>query len=200
MANITKTIGNNILTLRQVAASGHEIGTVEDLNTDLAMSIYVQHGRRAETAAADGATIRVDVSSKSSGEGHWHTHSQVRTDFVVAASEALLNAEAVGDTIMEVSLTAGLAAQDKIFFNNATAANAEWGIIKSIVTDVSFTLETGLKNAQASGTVVFNKAHIFGPIVIDLTSLRRVRVVYDGTQFNQISSIEAFYTLATAIG
>lgn len=200
MADITKGF-DTLLALQQVAASTIVVGADKTLDDKMQVSLFIQFGKRAITAPADGVFIIIEGNSKSAADsdGHWHEIAKIKTDFLSAATEAISNSEAAGDTVIEMASTAGLAIMDKIFFDNGTAANAEWATIKSIVANVSVTLIDGLKNAQASSTAIFNKAEIFPPIVIDTKSFKRIRAVIDGSGHDQNFSIEIFMITANAI-
>jgi hypothetical protein len=164
LADITKTVGTSVISLQSVAASTVLVSSTVSTANKLAATFFVHFGRRSATAAGAGVNIRIEASSKSSGEGHWYP---------------------------VVILTTNLTAGDIIFIDNTTIGNSEWHRIKTISANTSVTLEDNLVNAQSSGAAtIYDSAEIYPPITIDLTSISRIRVVADGASFTQAFAIE----------
>lgn len=197
MATISKTSDTSVLSLQSVAASSVVISSVLDVATKLAAMICIHFGRRAATAAGAGVNIRIEASSKASGNGHWYPLAVFTTDFQACESEAVSGTEAAGQDTISVASTTNLAAGDIVFFDNSTIGNSEWGRIKSIVANTSVTLEDAITNAQ-TGSTIYDRAEMF-VAQLDLTAVKRLRVVVDGSLFTQAFAIEAHMVSGDAI-
>lgn len=184
----TKTVGTNVMPLQTVAASSVAISSTISVASKLSAKFYIHFGREAATAAGAGVNIRIESSSKSSGDGHWYTEVPFTTNFAAVSDEAVSGTEAAGQTVISVASTTGLTAGDIVFFFNSTVGNSEWHRVKSIVTNTSITLEDALVNAQ-TGSTIYDGAEMF-VAQLDLTAGSRYRVVADGSLFTQAFAIE----------
>ena len=200
MASITKTAGTSLLSLQSVSASSVVQGSAVDVSTKLGGTVFIHFGRQSATAAGAGANIRIEASSRSSGDIHWFPLAIFTTGFAAASDEAVSGTEAAGQTVISVASTTGLAAGDIIFFNNGTIGNSEWHRIKSIVTNTSITIEetNGLTNAQ-TGATIYDSAEFF-VAQLDFTGVTRVRAVADGASFTQAFAIEIEMVTGDSIG
>lgn len=194
----TKTVGTSVMALQTVSASSVAISTPVSTGNALGATIFIHFGREAETAAGAGVNIRIEASSKSSGEGHWYPLCIFTTGFAACSGEAVSGTEAAGQTVISVASTTGLTAGDIIFFFNGTIANSEWHRIKSIVAATSVTLEDALVNAQ-TGSTFYDSAEMF-VAQLDLTAVSRLRIVADGSAFTQAFAIEADMITFDSIG
>lgn len=198
MADITKTVGTSVLALQTVAASTVVISSAVSTANKLAATLFIHFGREAETAAGAGVNIRIEASSKSSGEGHWYPVAMFTTAFAACVSEAVSGTEGIGETVIGAASTTGFTAGDIIFFLNGTIANSEWHRVKSIVTNTSVTLEDALVFAQ-TGSTFYDSAEMF-VAHIDLSAISRIRVVADGSLFTQAFAIEVDMITGDSIG
>ena len=71
--------------------------------------------------------------------------------------------------------TTGEALSDLIYIKNSTIANGEFGVVKTITSNVSVTIEDNLVNAQ-TGSTVYPNAQRFAAS-LDLSAVKRLRVV-----------------------
>lgn len=198
MASLIKTIQTALLSLQTVSANGVAIGSALDVSTLLAATIYIHFGREAETAAGAGVNIRIEASSRASGEGHWYPVAPFTTQFAAVNGEAVSGTEAIGQTVISVASTTGLAAGDIIFFFNGTIGNSEWHRIKSISTNASVTLEDAIVFAQ-TGATLYDGAEMY-VAQIDLSGIKRLRAVADGSLFTQAFAIEIDIITTDSIG
>lgn len=198
MATIAKTGAIEVLALQSVAASSQAISAALDVASRLAATMFIHFGRRAATAAGAGVNFRIEASSKESGNGHWYPLAVFTTDFVAAEAEAVSGTEAAGETVIGVASTTNLVAGNIVFFDNPTIANSEWGRIKSVATNVSITLEDAITNAQ-TGATLYNRAEMF-VAQLDLTAVKRLRLVVDGSLFTQAFAVEAHMVTGDSIG
>lgn len=190
MATYSKTVGTSVLGLQSVAAGVVLISSVLDVATKMAASLFIHFGRRAATALTVGCIIRIEASSKASGDGHWYPLFIYTSDIAAASDEAVSGTVASGQNVITVAATAGFVAGDIIFIDNGTIGNSEWGRIKSISANVSVTIEDNLVNAQ-TGATIYDQAQIFRVVDINCRAISRLRVVIDNTGTGQAIAIEA---------
>jgi len=197
MAALSKTAGTSLITLKSVATTTVEKSAAQDVSAKFGATVFVHVGRRATTALTEGVRVRIEGSSKASGDGHWYPLAEFQTDTAAANTWSLAGAEAAGQTVLEANPTAG-AIGDIIFLDNATIANGEFHRVFKITTNVSEEIEDGLVNAQASATNVYNKAEMFAA-QLDLTAVSRLRVVVDCRNTGQNIAVEAHMVTGDSI-
>lgn len=199
MANYTKTIQTALLSLQTVTASSGVTGTALDVSTALAAAAYIHFARKAATAAGAGANIRLEASSRSSGEGHWYpiAGAVFTTQFAACTTTTVSGTEAAGQTAITLTSGTGFTAGEIIFFLNGTLANSEWHRIKS-VSGATITLEDAIVNAQTSANV-YDAAEMFFA-QIDLSGIKRIRAVVDTSLFTQDCAVEIDIITCDSIG
>lgn len=183
-----KTQNTSILSLQSVSGSSVVISSDVDVSGKLQATLFIRFGRQAAASGIAGANIRVEASYKSSGNNSWVPLAIFTTNFAAVSDEAVSGTVAAGATVITVSSTTGLTAGDLIFINNGTVGNSEWARIKSIVSNTSVTVEDALVNA-ATGATIYDNAELF-ICQLDLSSIGRIRVVDDGSQFTQAHAIQ----------
>lgn len=197
MATFTKTVASNSLSLQSVSASSVAVGSAIDVSGKLGGIVYVRFGRRSATAAGAGVKIRIEASSKTSGDNSWYPIAEYTTAYAACESEAVSGTVSSGTNVITVASTTNLAAGDLIFIDNGTIGNSEWGRIKAILANTRVTIEDNLVNAQTSSTI-YDSAEIFTPVEIPQGAVR-VRVVADGSLFTQAFAIHAEVTTIDGI-
>lgn len=195
MATYTKTQGTSVLALQSVAAAAVLISSAQSVTTAIAATLFIHFGRRAATALTIGAQIRIEASSKSSGDGHWYPLFVFTTDIAAASDQAVNGTCAAGQNVIPMTSTSGFAVGDIVYIDNATIGNSEWGRIKAVSTDVSITIEDNLVNAQ-TGATVYDQAQIFRAVDINCRAIGRLRVVVDNTGTGQAIAVEAHMVTA----
>lgn len=198
MANITKTTGTSVLSLQSVAASTVVISSDLDVSTKMAATILIWFGRRSATAAGAGVNIRIEVSGESSGDSSWKSIYIFTTGFAACEAEAVSGTVSSGTNVITVASTTNLTIGDYIFIDNSTIANSEWKRVKSISTNASVTTENNLANAQ-TGSTIYDSAEDF-MCSLDLTAIKRLRVVADGASFTQAFAIKSLMITGDSIG
>lgn len=189
MATYSKTQGT-VLAAPQTLASGSVfITSAQDVSGKIAASIFIHFGRTATTALTVGAQFRIEASSRSSGDGHWHPLFIFTTDIATSETEAVTGTVNSGQAVITCASTTNLTAGDIIFIQNGTIGNSEWGRIKSVSTNTSVTIEDNLANAQTSSTM-FDQGQIFRVADINCRALGRLRVVVDNTGTGQTIAFE----------
>ncbi len=197
MATITKTIQTALLTPQTVSSNTVVTSSVLDVSTKFACFIGIHFGRQATTALTTGVTIRIEGSTKSSGDGLCFVLAQWLTDITAAESEAVNGTVNAGTKVVTVASTTNLVAGDLIAIINGTIGNSEFARIKSISANTSVTIEDDLQNAQ-TGATIYDQAQFFSA-QIDLTSVTRLRAVVDASGSGQNTIIEIEIITADSI-
>ena len=190
MATYSKTQGTSVLSLQSVASAAVLISSAIDVSTVIAATMFIHFGRRATTALTVGTNIRIEGSSKSSGDGHWYPLFIYVSDIALAETEAVSGTVNAGTNVITVASTSNLTAGDIIYIDNGTIGNSEWGRIKSISVNTSVTIEDNLVNAQ-TGAAIFDQGQIFRAVDINCRALGRLRLVVDNSGTGQAIAIEA---------
>lgn len=190
MATLSKTDGISLLSLQSVASNSVVIGSATDVSTKFAATIGIHIGRRATSALTNPMIIRIEGSTESSGDGYWFPlTSPLSSDTAACESEAVSGTVNSGTNVITVASTTNLTAGDLVYIDNGTIANSEWGRVKSIVSNTSITIEDNLRNAQ-TGSTIYDTANIFNAVQVDLTAVKRIRVVADGSGTGQAVAVE----------
>ena len=179
MAAPSKTQGTSVLSLQSVATAAVVLSSAIDVSTKFGGTMFVHFGRRAATALTAGCRFRIEASSKSSADGHWYPLYEWVSAIAASETEAATGTNASGQAVITVASTTNLVAGDKIFIDNTTIGNSEWGRIKSIVANTSVTLEDNLVNAQDSGAATIYDQAEWWAVPLDLTAVGRIRLVAD---------------------
>jgi hypothetical protein len=196
MSSYTKTANQTLIALQKIAANGVVVGTPVNVSSKLGGLIYARFGRRSASAATAGVNIRLEASSKDSGDNSWFPFAILTTAYAACQSQTL-GTTAAGQKVLAMASTTGIAAGDVLFIDNATAANCEWGRVSSIVANTSATIEDNLINAQ-TGNTVYDSAEIYAPIALPEGAVR-VRAVIDGSQFTQAFAVEVLMSTIDSI-
>jgi hypothetical protein len=199
MAEPTKTEGQTLLALQEIATAAVVVGSPVDVTAAFAGMAYVRFGRCAATALTASCRFRLEGSAKASGDGFWVPLFEWMSQVAAASDEAVSGTEAAGQDVISVASTTGLVAGDFVYFRNGTVANSEWARLKSIVTNTSVTLEEPIINAQ-TGATMYDQAEVF-VIPLDLLGVGRLRLVVDTAAgpTGQTIAAEAWLTTTNAI-
>lgn len=198
MASITKTADISLAALASLASNSTFVGTAADVSSKLAATVFIHFGRRSASALTEGVEFRIEASSKASGNGHWFPIASFKTQLAAVESEAVSGTVSSGTATITVASTTNLTGADRIFIDNSTIANSEWGKIASIVSNTSVTIEDNLVNAQ-TGSTIYEGAELF-VAQLDLTAISRVRVVVDGYNTGQAVAYEVIMVTGDSIG
>ena len=199
MATFSKTQGTSVLSLQSVSANSVVKSNPIDVSTKIAVSIFVHFGRRSASSGTAGVRIRLEASSKSSGDEHWYPLLTFESNFAAVESEAVSGAVSSGTNVITVASTSNLTAGDLIYIDNGTIGNSAWARIKSIVSNTSVTIEDNLVNAQ-TGSTIYDGAEMFSFPNIRCEAIGRLRLVVDGSSFTQAFAIEAHMVTTDSIG
>lgn len=182
---IGKTQDTSLLVLTLLTdAPRVSVSSVLSVTTALAATIFVHIGRQTESAFTAGVNVRIEASSKSSGDGHWYIVAQFRSALGSSvASEAVNGVCASGQNVVPLASTTGFAVDDIVFIHNTTLANSEFGRVTAVSTNISITIEDNLVHAQ-TGSTVYNQSEFY-MAQVDCTAIGRLRVVINGSNAGQ---------------
>lgn len=197
MAALSKTQGTGFFSLQSVASNTVVIGSAVDVSAKFAATVFIHFGRRATTALTLPMILRIEASSKSSGDGHWYPLRVLETGVATSESEAVSGTVNSGTNVITVASTTNLAAGDLVYIDNGTIANSEWGRVKSISANTSITIEDNLVNAQ-TGATIYDQAEFYA-VQLDLTAVGRIRFVADGKGTGQAVAVEAHIVTADSL-
>lgn len=197
MASITKTQGTSLLAVQSLASNATVISSVLSVTTALAATIFIHFGRRSNTALTEAVQIRIEASSKSSGDGHWYPVAQFLTQIAAVTSQAVNGTCNAGQNVVAMTSTTGMSADyaatspvgNRVYIDNGTIANSEFQTVKLVTSNTSITLEDNLTNAQ-TGATVYPSAEFF-MAQIDCTAIGRLRVVIAANNTGQAVAVEA---------
>ena len=188
MATYSKTVQTALLALQSVASQSVAAGSASDVSGKLGGLAHARFGRRSASAAGASVNIRLESSSKTSGDNSWFPFAQFSSNFAATASQAVSGTVNSGTNVITVASTTNLPVGTVVFIDNGTMANGEFGRVKSLVTNTSITIEDNLVNAQTSSTI-YTGAEIYSPVSIPPEAVR-VRAVADGSLFTQAFAVE----------
>ncbi|MFZ7154014.1 MAG: hypothetical protein ACO1HP_09575 [Bacteroidota bacterium] len=172
--------GNSLI--ENVSASTLWVSDAVDVSRIEEAVLDILFGRTATTAAGAGVIYKPQYSPDASGNNWRDLHPGLVTQFAACESEAVTGTVNAGATALTMSSTTNLLTGEWIYVKNGTLDNSEWRIIKSVNASVSVVVDA-LDNAQTSSTV-YDLAEHFS-LWMNLRSVRRIRVVADGSLFTQ---------------
>ena len=153
-------------------------GSALDVSTKLAMTLALFHASVEAAANTNPGKFLVQVSGAASGNEDWATILEFDATISTADTEAMTATEPVGESTLVVAATAGFAANDILYIQDASVvADGEWARCQEIVTNTSINLVDGLTNQKDSADAIWNDADVF-VCQLDLTAVGRVRVVF----------------------
>ncbi len=196
----SKTQATSLISLQSVAASSVLIGSVVDVSAKFAGSVFIHFGRRSASAAGAGVNFRVEGSAKSSADGFWFPLAIFTSGFAATNSQPVTTSSSSGQNVVSMSTTTNMAVGDIVYIDDPTIGNSEWGRVKTVTASTSITLEDNLQSTHGTSAVVYRAAELYMTTPnIDLSSVGRLRVVADGSQFTQAFAVEAFLTTLDSI-
>lgn len=198
MATPSKTIQTALAAPQSLASNSVFISAVQTVTTVFAAALFIHFGRRSNNALTASVEIRVEVSAKSSGDGHWFVAANFKTKTAAVTSQAVSGTCNSGQNVVAMTATAGMTVGDIVYIDNGTIANSEWHRIKVVTTNTSITLEDNLVNAQ-TGSTVYPAGEIF-LAQVDLSAATRLRVVVNGNNTGQAVAHEIEMITLDSIG
>lgn len=195
---ISKTQDVSVLAPQSLASNSVVKSSVISVTTALAVTLFLHFGRRSNTALTTTVTFRVEVSSHSSGDGHWWPKATFTSKIAAVTSQAVSGTCSSGQNVVAMSSTTGMTVGDIVYIDNGTIANSEWHRIKVVTSNTSITLEDNLVSAQ-TGSTVYPAGEMWSAD-IDCATYGRVRVVVDGSGSGQAVALEVDAVTADSIG
>lgn len=180
-----KTLQTDLIALQNIAAGGVVISSEFDFSSKMGGTIMGRFGRRSPSASTGSALFRLEASFHATAN-IWTRVWEAPTNYAAVESEAVSGTVNAGTNVITVASTTNLVATTdsgrRIFIDNGTPANSEFGIIKAVTTNTSITLIDNLISA-ATGLTLYNGAEEFS-LEIPM-GYRRIRFVVDGAAFTQ---------------
>lgn len=177
MATISKSYAV-ALAHQAVAHPATVVGSALDVSTKLAMTLALFHASVEAAANTNPGKFLVQVSGAASGNEDWATIYEFDATISTADTEAMTATEPIGETALAVAATAGFAANDVLYIQDAgTVADGEWARCREIATDATIDIVDGLTNQKDAADFIWNDADIF-VCELELTSKARVRVIF----------------------
>jgi len=141
------------------------------------------------------------VSGAASDNEDWATIREFDATISTADTEAMTATEPIGETALAVSSTAGFAANDNLYIQDASVVtDGEWGRCESLTGTTVINLVDGLTNAKDSSDVIWNDADVF-TCQLDLSSVGRVRIVFQSEGTTSVNChIKAMAIYGDSIG
>lgn len=178
MAAPSKTAGVTILTHQAITHPATATGSAQDVSTKFAATILLFHAAVEATANTNPGKFLIQISGSASGNEDWITVYEFAGTISTADTEAMTATEGIGETVLAVAATAGFAAADVLYIQDAgTVGDGEWAKCQEIVANTSINLIDGLTNAKDSADVIWNDADTFS-CPLDLMAVTRLRVVF----------------------
>lgn len=181
---LTKVTETDILAIVSTASNVVTVGSAVDCSTWYAAELRVRMGRGTGTAFTRGPSVRIEGSFKASPTADdWAVLTEFQMQIgATIGSQAVSGTEDAGQTDVTLAAGTNFAANDYVFFHNATLGNSEWSRVVSVAGAV-LSLEEGIVNAQ-TGATVRDQAEQYVAL-LDLTSIQKLRVVVNGAGSGQ---------------
>ena len=185
-----------LISLQEVTTAPRVLAGEVDVSADTVATVFIRMGRTVTSAHSAGVEYRIELSPDRTGN-RWGIYNSPTTGSVgtSVATEVVKGACAAKQDAVGMESTTGFTVGDVVFIENTTFASSEFGKVKKVTAGTSVTLEDSLVNAQ-TGSTVFDQAEIKTPVIIDVRSAARLRVVVDGSGAGQNFAIDAQVLLA----
>lgn len=154
-------------------------GSEIDVSADDAIFLLFRWSSIEAAANTNSGSFLVQASDKTTGDENWVTIAEISTP-TGTASKADLDSggEAIGQTVIGVSATAGLVSGTWCYIQDTTTeADSEWCYILTIVTDDTITIADGLAVAKDDADDSWSAAQVVG-MNVHVQAYNRLRVLY----------------------
>ncbi len=182
---------DEVIQLQEVTAAPRVmIGETDVTSMDKA-TVWIRMGRTGTDAHSAVIEYRIELSPDKTGN-RWGVYNEPGDSEVGSSvgEEAVKDAALADQNVILMASTTNFSVGEAVFIENTTFENSEFGRIKVVTTDTSVTLEDNLENVQ-TGATVRGQAEFKAPVIIDVSSVRRLRVVIDGSGAAKDFAIDA---------
>lgn len=187
-------VESELLELQEVTSTPRVVIGEADVKKYMQAEVHIRFGRLTTSAFTAGVNFRIETSPEAAGN-LWNPVTEFTSQLGSSvATEAVNGTCAAGQKVIPMASTTGFVAGDKIYTDNTTPANSEFGRVKTISGNTSITQEDNLVNAQ-TGSTVFDQAEIYAPVQVDVSAALRLRVVADGSGTGQNFATQAIAIL-----
>ena len=153
------------------------VGSALSVTGSKRLRVDLFHAFNEAAANTNPGVFIVETTQDSSGN-EWFEALRFKVFSGTPASEVLTATEPAGETTIAVASTTGFAADDVVYFRDATLADSEWARVQEIVTNTSIILVDGLVNEHAlTTTTIFGSAQRL-TADIDVAGAERLRALY----------------------
>lgn len=198
MANFIKTNNISLLPIQSVGTGLIAISSPVEVTTKFSATVFIHFGRRSTTALTEGVELRVEASTKLTGDGYWFPLTVFKSGTVAATSVTIATTHNAGITNLVDGSGTGFADKPRVYIDDATITNGEWGKIRAILATVGYVLEDATINTHTASFTVYDKAELF-VAQLDLTAITRLRLVVDGSKAMQTVVVEAFIVTGDSV-
>jgi hypothetical protein len=178
-----KTVAVDILSHQAATHPTTIVGSWIDCSTYRKATLFLYHGYVEATADTNPGQFIIE-GRPDSGSGSVNEHAirlvpALVTKGTTPDDETLTASEPGGETVRAVASTSGFAINDLLYIQDTgTLADSEWAELRSLVTNTSLTIISGLTNAKDNADKVFNDASKF-VVTLDLEGLSSYRVIWN---------------------
>lgn len=173
-------------------------GSAVDVSTYYGADVRIRMGRGTGTAFTTSPIARLQATYKTSPTANdWVTVAEFQPAVGASiGSQAVSGTEAIGQTVITLAAGTNFAAGDYVFFHNGTIGNSEWSRVLS-VSGADITVEEAIVFAQ-TGATCRDQAEEYH-LLLDLTSIQKIRLVIDSYGSGQASIWESGLGAVTAL-
>lgn len=190
----TKTVQTAPIAWQQVASAAQVISSAVDVSTVWAAEFFIRLGRRTGSAFTAGwPNVRIEGSSETSGNNTWIPLYQYQMQVGASIANTTINgAVSANAATFVVTAATNIAVGDVLYLEDTSTSNYEIVRVKA-VSGTTITPEDNVVNAHANSAVVTDQAEE-QPCQIDLSTVKRIRVVIDNSGSGQGISAEVKMT------
>jgi hypothetical protein len=198
MATPSKTQGTSLVSIQALSSGSFVSSSVQNVATVFGATLFVHVGRGNTSALTVGVKVRIQASAQSSGNAEWLDLAVLQSQIAGAASNTLAaSGNNAGSTTLTATANWTTADGDLVFLLNGTVGNSEF-VRAGAHSTTSLPVLDATTNGQNSSSA-FDHADEF-VVQLDLTSIGRIRVVFDGIGVGQTTYVEAYMVTCDSIG
>ena len=173
----SKTDGIVLLSHQAIVHNNSIVGSPLDVLNYSSMNILLFHSSIQAVTNTNPGIFVIQMSASGFGNEDWVSIYEFTATSSLAAREALLDTEPIGETDLRVSSISGFDDMDKVYIQDTgTLINSEWGLCKKVETNHIHLID-GLTYAKDSSDIIWNDADIQAH-QLDLFTVTRVRVLF----------------------
>ena len=177
-ADITKVVQTELQAIANVSSGAQDLSS--EFATGKKLAAYIFFDFSPEATNTNQTELRVEINETVAGDNDkWREFWSTITTASAVNTHAIDGTEAVGQTVIEESVTTGLTDGDgQIVFikDGTTITDSEWVKLVAVSASTSFTIQDGLRVQKDTGDDWYNQAEHFA-VSMDLAAKVRLRAV-----------------------